>query len=147
MKFSFCGGLDCPDWLLAEIAAMASISAVKVKQISVKVTTLCYQFCLNPLTDVFTNKLIILQASSLILHPDTSSQLVAELCEETKLSAEVRMRIIIMMMPMMLMMIMMMMQTCSALLAAVCWILRGGAANSLDHGQLHAELLQLGTPR
>ena len=38
MKFSFCGGLDCPDWLLAEIAAMASISAVKVKQISVKVT-------------------------------------------------------------------------------------------------------------
>ena len=39
MKFSFCGGLDCPDWLLAEIAAMASISAVKVKQISVKVTT------------------------------------------------------------------------------------------------------------
>ena len=47
MKFSFCGGLDCPDWLLAEIAAMASISAVKVKQISVKVTTLCYQFCLK----------------------------------------------------------------------------------------------------
>ena len=44
MKFSFCGGLDCPDWLLAEIAAMASISAVKVKQISVKVTTLCYQY-------------------------------------------------------------------------------------------------------
>ena len=41
----------------------------------------------------------------------------------------------------------MMMQTCSALLAAVCWILRGGAGNSLDHGQLHAELLQLGTPR
>ena len=47
MKFSFCGGLDCPDWLLAEIAAMASISAVKVKQISVKVTTLCYQSCLK----------------------------------------------------------------------------------------------------
>ena len=54
-----------------------------------------------------------------------------------------------MMMIMMLMMMMMMdmMQTCSALLAAVCWILRGGAGNSLDHGQLHAELLQLGTPR
>ena len=46
MKFSFCGGLDCPDWLLAEIAAMASISAVKVKQISVKVTTLCYHYLL-----------------------------------------------------------------------------------------------------
>ena len=68
----------------------------------------------------------------------------AELCEETKLSAEVRMRIMIMMI---MIMIMMVMQTCSALLAAVCWILRGGASNSLDHGQLHAELLQLGTPR
>ena len=67
----------------------------------------------------------------------------AELCEETKLSAEVR----IMMMIMMMLLLIMMMQTCSALLAAVCWILRGGAGNSLDHGQLHAELLQLGTPR
>ena len=140
MKFSFCGGLDCPDWLLAEIAAMASISAVKVKQISAKVTT---QLCVCPFTNVFANQSIILQASSLILHPDTSTQLVAELCEETKLSAEVRMRIMMIMMIMM----MMMMQTCSALLAAVCWILRGGAGNSLDHGQLHAELLQLGTPR
>ena len=51
------------------------------------------------------------------------------------------------MMIIMIMIMMMMMQTCSALLAAVCWILRGGAGNSLDHGQLHAELLQLGTPR
>ena len=134
MKFSFCGGLDCPDWLLAEIAAMASISAVKVKQISVKVA-------LNISSQVSSSGHT--QASSLILHPDTSTQLVAELCEETKLSAEVRMMIVMMMM----MMMMMMMQTCSALLAAVCWILRGGAANSLDHGQLHAELLQLGTPR
>ena len=38
MKFKFCGGQDCPDWLLAEIAAMSSISAIKVKQISVKVS-------------------------------------------------------------------------------------------------------------
>ena len=37
MKFTFCGGLDCPDWILAEIAAMSSISAIKVKQISIKV--------------------------------------------------------------------------------------------------------------
>ena len=106
MKFSFCGGLDCPDWLLAEIAAMASISAVKVKQISVKVTT---QLCVCPFTNVFTNQPIILQASSLILHPDTSTQLVAELCEETKLSAEVRTMIIIMTMSMMVMMMVIMM--------------------------------------
>ena len=57
---------------------------------------------------MLTNKLIRFQASSLILHPDTSSQLVAELCEETKLSAEVRMRIIIMIMSMMVMMMMVM---------------------------------------
>ena len=39
MKFTFCGGLDCPDWILAEIAAMSSISAIKVKQISLKVSS------------------------------------------------------------------------------------------------------------
>ena len=50
---------------------------------------------------LITNQPIILQASSLILHPDTSTQLVAELCEETKLSAEVMMMIIIMIMSMM----------------------------------------------
>ena len=65
----------------------------------------------SPLTDVFTNQLILLQASSLILHPDTSTQLVAELCEETKLSAEVRTMIIIMIMSMMVMMVVMIMMT------------------------------------
>ena len=37
MKFNLCGGLDVPDWILAEIAAMANISSVKVKQITSKV--------------------------------------------------------------------------------------------------------------
>ena len=37
MKFSICGGLDCPDWLLAEIAAMSSVSSLKLKLITSKV--------------------------------------------------------------------------------------------------------------
>ena len=39
MKFKFCGGLDCPDWLLAEIATMAKISALKVRQLAQEVNS------------------------------------------------------------------------------------------------------------
>ena len=35
----------------------------------------------------------------------------------------------------------------AALLSALCWILRNGAANNLDHSTLNQELLQLGTPK
>ena len=38
-------------------------------------------------------------------------------------------------------------QVSSALLSAISWIIRGGAGNSMDSGDLHSELLQLGTPR
>ncbi|GBM90662.1 COMM domain-containing protein 4 [Araneus ventricosus] len=31
MKFRFCGDLDCPDWVLAEIATLSRISSVKMK--------------------------------------------------------------------------------------------------------------------
>ncbi|XP_054723993.1 COMM domain-containing protein 4-like [Uloborus diversus] len=31
MKFRFCGELDCPDWVLAEIATLARISSIKMK--------------------------------------------------------------------------------------------------------------------
>ena len=37
MKFKLCGGLDCPDWILAEIASLSSISAIKVKQLATEV--------------------------------------------------------------------------------------------------------------
>ena len=37
MRFQLCGGLDCPDWVLAEIAAMAKISSVKVRQLASQV--------------------------------------------------------------------------------------------------------------
>jgi predicted ATP-grasp superfamily ATP-dependent carboligase len=31
MKFRFCGDLDCPDWVLAEISILARITSVKMK--------------------------------------------------------------------------------------------------------------------
>uniref|UniRef100_A0A3B4C783 COMM domain-containing protein n=1 Tax=Pygocentrus nattereri TaxID=42514 RepID=A0A3B4C783_PYGNA len=31
MRFRFCGDLDCPDWVLAEISTLARISSVKMK--------------------------------------------------------------------------------------------------------------------
>ena len=31
MKFKFCGDLDCPDWLLAEISSLSKVSSVKLK--------------------------------------------------------------------------------------------------------------------
>ncbi|XP_053898848.1 COMM domain-containing protein 4 [Malaclemys terrapin pileata] len=33
MRFRFCGDLDCPDWVLAEISILAKISSVKLKLI------------------------------------------------------------------------------------------------------------------
>ncbi|XP_037766608.1 COMM domain-containing protein 4 isoform X3 [Chelonia mydas] len=33
MRFRFCGDLDCPDWVLAEISTLAKISSVKLKLI------------------------------------------------------------------------------------------------------------------
>ncbi|RNA30365.1 COMM domain-containing 4 [Brachionus plicatilis] len=34
MKFRFCGDLDCPDWILAEIATISKISSIKAKQLT-----------------------------------------------------------------------------------------------------------------
>uniref|UniRef100_T1IZI0 COMM domain-containing protein n=1 Tax=Strigamia maritima TaxID=126957 RepID=T1IZI0_STRMM len=31
MKFKFCGDLDCPDWILAEITTLSKLTSVKVK--------------------------------------------------------------------------------------------------------------------
>ena len=33
MKFRFCGDLDCPDWILAEIATISKMSSIKAKQL------------------------------------------------------------------------------------------------------------------
>ncbi|CAF0776949.1 unnamed protein product [Brachionus calyciflorus] len=34
MKFRFCGDLDCPDWVLAEIATISKISSIKARQLA-----------------------------------------------------------------------------------------------------------------
>mmetsp|Transcript_20127 Transcript_20127/g.51867 ORF Transcript_20127/g.51867 Transcript_20127/m.51867 type:complete len:219 (+) Transcript_20127:29-685(+) len=31
MRFALCGGLDCPDWLLLEIATLSKVSAVRIR--------------------------------------------------------------------------------------------------------------------
>uniref|UniRef100_A0A8C9F5M3 COMM domain containing 4 n=1 Tax=Pavo cristatus TaxID=9049 RepID=A0A8C9F5M3_PAVCR len=36
-RFRFCGDLDCPDWVLAEISVLARISSVKLKLICAQV--------------------------------------------------------------------------------------------------------------
>ncbi|NXK45974.1 COMD4 protein, partial [Chauna torquata] len=36
-RFRFCGDLDCPDWVLAEISVLAKISSVKLKLICAQV--------------------------------------------------------------------------------------------------------------
>ncbi|NXV72912.1 COMD4 protein, partial [Atlantisia rogersi] len=36
-RFRFCGDLDCPDWVLAEIGALARVSSVKLKLICAQV--------------------------------------------------------------------------------------------------------------
>lgn len=42
MKFRFCGDLDCPDWVLAEISILSRISSVKMKLLSLQVVkSLC----------------------------------------------------------------------------------------------------------
>ncbi|KAL4224830.1 COMM domain-containing protein 4 [Mactra antiquata] len=37
MRFRFCGDLDCPDWVLAEISTLSRITSVKMKLLCVQV--------------------------------------------------------------------------------------------------------------
>ncbi|XP_074641085.1 COMM domain-containing protein 4-like [Tubulanus polymorphus] len=37
MKFRFCGDLDCPDWVLAEISTLAKMTSVKMKLLCIQV--------------------------------------------------------------------------------------------------------------
>jgi len=37
MRFRFCGDLDCPDWVLAEIATLSKISSVRLKVVAKQV--------------------------------------------------------------------------------------------------------------
>ena len=46
MKFAFCGNLDCPEWVLSEVAILNRMSAIKLKlilaQVSKKLTGQVY---------------------------------------------------------------------------------------------------------
>ena len=46
MKFAFCGNLDCPEWVLSEVAILNRMSAIKLKlllgQIVKKLTAQAY---------------------------------------------------------------------------------------------------------
>ena len=44
MRFRFCGGEDCPDWLLAEISSLAAVSVVKVRQLTAEVSQSCRNY-------------------------------------------------------------------------------------------------------
>lgn len=37
MRFRFCGDLDCPDWVLAEISTLSKVTSVKIKLLCVQV--------------------------------------------------------------------------------------------------------------
>lgn len=37
MRFALCGGLDCPDWLLLEIATLSKVSAVRIRLLAQQV--------------------------------------------------------------------------------------------------------------
>ncbi|CAH1789982.1 unnamed protein product [Owenia fusiformis] len=37
MRFRFCGDLDCPDWVLAEISTLSKITSVKIKLLCAQV--------------------------------------------------------------------------------------------------------------
>ena len=38
MKFRFCGGRDCPDWLLAEISTISRLTSIKAKLVCSRVS-------------------------------------------------------------------------------------------------------------
>eukprot|EP01031_Cornospumella_fuschlensis_P040263 gene40263-49062_t len=47
MKFRFCGDLDCPDWVLAEINTLSKLSSIRVKVLVSQVIQYCLEGELN----------------------------------------------------------------------------------------------------
>lgn len=41
MKFRFCGDLDCPDWVLAEIATLSKLTSIRMKILVSQIITYC----------------------------------------------------------------------------------------------------------
>lgn len=47
MRFKFCGDLDCPDWVLSEIATLSKLSSVRIKVLVVQIIEYCLQGTFN----------------------------------------------------------------------------------------------------
>lgn len=47
MKFRFCGDLDCPDWVLAEINTLSKMSSVRIKIVVVQILSYCLESTFN----------------------------------------------------------------------------------------------------
>lgn len=41
MRFRFCGDLDCPDWVLSEVATLSKMTSVRVKILATQVVSNC----------------------------------------------------------------------------------------------------------
>lgn len=47
MKFRFCGDLDCPNWILAEVTTLSKLTAVRIKLIVTQVLSNCIEGTFN----------------------------------------------------------------------------------------------------
>lgn len=47
MRFRFCGDLDCPDWVLAEVATLSKMSSVRIKIMVVQILSYCLEGTFN----------------------------------------------------------------------------------------------------
>ena len=47
MKFRFCGDLDCPDWVLAEIATLSKLTSVRMKILTAQTILQCVNGSFN----------------------------------------------------------------------------------------------------
>uniref|UniRef100_H3BB29 COMM domain containing 4 n=1 Tax=Latimeria chalumnae TaxID=7897 RepID=H3BB29_LATCH len=128
-RFRFCGDLDCPDWVLAEISTLAKISSVKVK-------LLCAQVLKDLLGEgidvrIFRNRIACyasLQTEQLHLCTFLTFyqfQKVAKLTSDAKFeTGDVK-----------------------ASVAVLSFILSSAAKHSVDSESLSSELQQLGLPK
>uniref|UniRef100_A0A8V0ZQ21 COMM domain containing 4 n=1 Tax=Gallus gallus TaxID=9031 RepID=A0A8V0ZQ21_CHICK len=125
MRFRFCGDLDCPDWVLAEISVLARISSVKLKLICAQVL----RELLGETIDVSvpTGNHASSQASALAVMCASVLQYekILKLTSDAKLeSGDVK-----------------------AAIAVLDFILSNAAKHNVDGESLSSELQQLGLPK